>query len=299
MRERDFGSIEEMNAFVQEHMRARNARPLPEFEGLSPDQMHRLLHFAFASPEVLRFDYSLEDEDRVPLLDLWVRLAEAVGEKGVRATQSGNLPRELCREVMRAHLGDEGYARLVEYGEPRSESDLREIHTVRLSAEMGGLLRKAGGRFRLTRRQLDAMKRPEGRSRMLEALFGAYTRKLSWAYLDRFPELGIVQQSFPFSLYLLQRMDAAGEPAGALGARFLRAFPAAVAEVANYPFSTPEKLVADTFVFRALRGFASSFGLVEPWAGKLADDIDAWVVRPTALARRVARFGAGTVDARG
>jgi len=49
-----FGSLNEVRASVGRHTQQRNQRPLDEFRGLSPEQMHRLLHFTFTSEEVYR-----------------------------------------------------------------------------------------------------------------------------------------------------------------------------------------------------------------------------------------------------
>ena len=46
-----FGSLAEMQAFVERLTQQRNQRPLDEFQGLSPEQMHHLLNFPYASPE--------------------------------------------------------------------------------------------------------------------------------------------------------------------------------------------------------------------------------------------------------
>lgn len=45
-----FASLEEANAFLSRHMRQRNQAPTDDFHGLSPEQMHRYLHFPFDTP---------------------------------------------------------------------------------------------------------------------------------------------------------------------------------------------------------------------------------------------------------
>jgi hypothetical protein len=49
---RQFGTLEELQAFVTDHVRQQNERPLDEFHGLSPEQMRDLLYLPFASPVV-------------------------------------------------------------------------------------------------------------------------------------------------------------------------------------------------------------------------------------------------------
>jgi hypothetical protein len=47
---RSLPSVAEMQAFADNFMRKQNSTPLPEFDGLSPEQMHRMLAFPFDSP---------------------------------------------------------------------------------------------------------------------------------------------------------------------------------------------------------------------------------------------------------
>jgi len=50
-----FGSLTEVQAFARSHTQQRNRRPIDEFHGLSPELMHRMLHFPFAFPELVLF----------------------------------------------------------------------------------------------------------------------------------------------------------------------------------------------------------------------------------------------------
>lgn len=47
---RQFNSLEEAQAFLDQITQKQNRRQLDEFHGLSPEQMHRILIFPFASP---------------------------------------------------------------------------------------------------------------------------------------------------------------------------------------------------------------------------------------------------------
>ncbi|MEJ2419082.1 MAG: SEC-C metal-binding domain-containing protein [Exilibacterium sp.] len=47
---RQFNSLEEAQAFLDQITQQQNRRQLDEFHGLSPEQMHQMLNFPFASP---------------------------------------------------------------------------------------------------------------------------------------------------------------------------------------------------------------------------------------------------------
>ena len=87
-----FGSLNEVRTFVGRHTQQRNQRPLDEFHGLSPEQMHRLLHFPFTSPELVCFPELLDTKPTAPIVTLLGMLLEATGEKGLKPTAKGNLP---------------------------------------------------------------------------------------------------------------------------------------------------------------------------------------------------------------
>jgi len=53
---RQCNSLKEAQAFLEQITQQQNRRPLDEFHGLSPEQMHRILNFPFASPGLLRYN---------------------------------------------------------------------------------------------------------------------------------------------------------------------------------------------------------------------------------------------------
>ena len=93
-------------------------------------------------------------------------------------------------------------------------------------------------------------------------LFEAYVRKFNWAYRDRYPELGFIQQSFLFSLYLLFRHGTDWKPNTFYEDCFLRAFPMVIESVESHPMSSPKETVRRCYTWRCLVNFAGFFGLV-------------------------------------
>ncbi|KAF0282174.1 hypothetical protein [Spiribacter roseus] len=100
--DREFGSTEALQAFLDSFQFQRNHRRFEDFRGLSPDQMRQLLHFPLESPDVLQVSTVLESEPDAPLAQLFGLLAEAIGGKGLKPTAKGNFPRNPCREIMQA-----------------------------------------------------------------------------------------------------------------------------------------------------------------------------------------------------
>jgi hypothetical protein len=101
----DFETLEDAQAALDRIVDRRNRTPLPEFCGLSPEQMDRFLYSPFDSPEVAVFSKEI-DCHAAPIYRLFLMLAEALGDKGLKATVTGNLPRDLCRRAAEAYFED-------------------------------------------------------------------------------------------------------------------------------------------------------------------------------------------------
>ena len=144
---RQFNSLEEVQAFVEQHMQQQNQLSLDEFHALSPEQMYQMLNFPFTSPELVRFPEVLDTAPSAPLLSLFSLMAEAFGEQGLKTTAKGNLPRQFCRQAALAYWGEETYRERTRYGSINKEDDFSDLHVTRLVAELAGLIRKYKGRF--------------------------------------------------------------------------------------------------------------------------------------------------------
>lgn len=250
----------ELQQLAARMMQTRNAQALADFEGLSPEQMHRLLHFPFTSPNLLRFEPPPTELARqTPVMHYLLGIAEAADGAGLKATATGNLPRNFSRDLIRARIGEGGYAELTRFSDIQSEADYIPLHATRIVAEAAGILRLTSGRFRLVQKNRIWFDDP---GRLYLRLLETYTTRYNWAYADRFAELPILQQAFAFGLYLLHRHGAEERPEGFYGDAFVRAFPTAGNAVKS-TYRPPEELVATVFETRMLHRFGVDFGLVE------------------------------------
>jgi hypothetical protein len=260
-----FESLDEVQAFVGRHTQQQNQRPLDEFHGLSPEQMHRLLHFPFASPELVRFPEVLDTKPTAPIVALLGMLLEAIGEKGLKPTAKGNLPRKFCREAALAHWGEELYRENTRFGGINREEDFLDLHITRLTAELAGFIRKYKGRFILSR-NCRTLLTGNGLAALYPRLFAAYVEQFNWSYRDRYPELRFIQTAFLFTLYLLMRYGDTRRPHEFYEDSFLRAFPMLLDELPQHEIFTPDEEVRRCYTWRTLVHFVGFFGLatVEP-----------------------------------
>jgi hypothetical protein len=260
--DRTFSSMEEAQAFLEDYNMKRNQSPVDDFQGLSPDQMHRLIHSPFDSPEVVSFRSDFEEAPSTPILTLFGMLVDAIGENGLKPTATGNLPLKMVRESALAYWGEEQYQKVTEYGSIRTELDFSDLHTTRMIAELGGLVRKYKGKFILSRECRKILK-DQGLSGTYLPLMQAAARKFNWAYLDSYPDLSFVQDSFFFTLYLLHKFGDEWRTNTFYEDAYLRAFPRMIDEAPSTSYRTAEDTVRSCYSLRALQRFAEITGLIE------------------------------------
>ncbi|MDF1554062.1 MAG: SEC-C metal-binding domain-containing protein [Deferrisomatales bacterium] len=259
---RPANSMEELQALVADLNERRNRSARGDFEGLSPEQMHRLLDFPFSSPQFVTFADPVPEPVSAPILTLFGCIAEAIGERGLKPTAQGNLPRALCREVAQTFWGDEEYREHTRFGGINKEENFSDLHVTRVVAELAGLVRKYRGHFILSRncRQLLA---DGGVAAVYPMLFRIYVERFNWWYGTRFPEVPFLQQSFLFSLYLLTRLGEDWNPTTRYEDAFLQAFPQVLDEVPASPYRTPEKEFRSAYNHIVLHNFSRRLGLAE------------------------------------
>lgn len=253
-------SLEEAQALVGQYMRQRNRLPQTDFQGLSPEQMRNFLYHPFESPHLVTFPTCLPAPPEAPILILFELMANAIGDKGMKPTATGNLPRNFCREAALAFWGEEKYLKITRYGNINMETDFRDLNAARIVAEQAALIRKSRGRFVLSSkcRKIIAS---QGLAGIYPLLLKAYLRDFNWAYRDGYPDFDLIQASFLFTLYLLDRYGDQWRPNVFYEDCFLRAFPRILDEVTSQSYFPPEDMVRRCYSWRCLESFAEFMGL--------------------------------------
>jgi hypothetical protein len=255
-----FESLEEANQFLAQQSHLQNSRVIDDFVGLSPDQIHRFLHAPYDSPHHISFTEQFSEQPEAPILTLFKLLVEALGEEGAKATTKGNLPIKLCRNLADQYWDDD-HAYMRKFS---SETDFNELHALRLTAKMAGLIHKYKGRFVMTAKCKKLIKQ-QGIAGIYLPLLKAYTTKFNWGFRDGYDEFNIIQQSFLFTLYLLQQFGGEWRPEQFYTERMIQAFPMVMQEVHpdDCAYSEPDDIINSVYSIRAIERFALFFGLAE------------------------------------
>jgi hypothetical protein len=259
---RIFDSTEEGTDFVRSFFGEQQRKTTPDFLGLSPNEMHAFLYSPFSSPDLVTFPEVLSSDPTAPIITLFELLRGAIGEKGLKATEKGNLPRAFCREAAPLYWGAERFAEYSRYATIYKETDLFDLWLARTIFKETGLLTKRHGRFFLTKKCRNLLDK-NGTAAIYPILFKAFIQKYNWGYRDYYPEYLFIQQSFLFSLYVMYRAGNGTRPHEYYEDAFLQAFPVILREPLNTPWTDPAKTVRGCYSRRVLHTFASYLGLID------------------------------------
>ena len=250
-------TLDEMNELARKIYTQRNERPLDDFLGLSPNQMQAMLYSPLDAPQLVTFDNSWYPEQSIAI-DLFKALVAGVGDGGIKATARGNLPIKLCREILGCGEHDE----LSRLRRIRSEVEFEKLHTVRLVSDLAGLMKRRKNRFYITQRGRQ-LSLPENRGDLFHALFRTYVSKFNWGYRNGYPAATFIQTAWLFSLYCLSLFGQQWRSSRFYAEQFAQAFPAAIHEMAEGGYFSPEQQFRTCYATRTLERFVLFWGLAE------------------------------------
>ncbi len=178
-------SIDKLNAEIERRSDSYNDRPVYEFAGLSPNEMHWLLDFPLSEKSPVRLKTPLSDHtlDQIGFFRLAEEFLKILKRDGpIRLTNAGYLPPKIVLELHSFHFVaewtiDEGILKL------RREEDSVVIRTLHHVIAMTPLARKIHGKLVLTKEGKQVMDQND-RAKVFNHVFHAYTERFNWAYND-------------------------------------------------------------------------------------------------------------------
>ncbi len=204
MKDKDFDSIEEMNQFLGEYTMRKNNTPREEFGGLSPVDMAALLGETVYS-EKSQVILSGDIKEKLLESSLFYRdgkkFLKLFNERDpVKMTTAKNLNRKFVSKAI--EICD--YKKEREtwfYKKTINEQDFWWLHIIRVVFEVGGLIKKRKGFFRITVKGRELLNKPPGE--FYRVLFKTFFYKFNLDYLIHYgPELPDIQNTVNFSLFM-------------------------------------------------------------------------------------------------
>lgn len=211
---------------------------------------------------IVEFTSIISAPPSAPISTLFGMLVNAIGEDGLKLTATGNLPLKLVRDAALTFWGEDRYQENTRFGNIRCEHDFYELHVTRIVAGLAGLIRKYKGKFILSSKCRNLLKYG-GMQAAYPLLLRTHAERFNWGYVDRYPETGLIQSFFAYTLYLLDLYGSEWRENTFYGDAFLRAFPSIVHGVEPTTYQTREDIVRGMYSLRCLQRFAEFLGLIE------------------------------------
>jgi len=278
-------NIEDARALVDVAMERFNDIPLAELSGVTPHQMHDLLDDTFTSPRTLTFADPLPTTPVAPIISLFSLLADAIGDKGLKPTATGNLPLNVVRSIAAAVVDDKGLSFMDYRGRINTEMEFVLLNLTRVIAQIAGLIRNHRGRIILGTECRQIM-RDLGMAGIYPRLLQAAMERLNWAYMDNGHEIPMIRQAAAFSMYLVQRFGHPQQRSVFYEDRFLAAWPVDLHNVKPEFGKTSEEIIRTTYTRQTFYDFMFLFGLVEVDMMEHGD----LIVTPLPLLDQVVKF---------
>lgn len=206
---REWGSLEELNAWLARKTRTYNQAPQEQLSGLSPEQAARLFADDWGGGGPLQMNESLTLSDLRDvrfLLNARVVLSTLESEGPVKATAATkSFPRKFVGSVIDRMAWEDGLLEKVkEFNKVIDELDAFPLHLQRIILKMSGLIKLRSGKFSITQKGKAYL--PEERAGELYAvLFRTYFRSFNLAYLDHNEQNAAMQHTMAMTLYRLGR----------------------------------------------------------------------------------------------
>jgi len=262
LNKQEFDSLEEAQIFLDRFVENKNRVPQLDFQGLSSDQVYRMLHHPLEDlGDMLRFNHCLEPRafQDIPIvkntLFFFTRLKDL---EPIKATAKGNLPLAFARELHDQYIDSSSDFPF----KIRSEEEAISVNSLRHILRMCGWLKKEKNYYSLTKKGRSIVTQGFSEAHFF-TLLNVFTRRFNWAFQDGYPSFWIIQESFFFSLYLLHRKARHFIENNDLGDYFIKAFPKSLSEAEGIRFFDPSDTVKNCFSLRFLEYFCEYFGFVD------------------------------------
>jgi hypothetical protein len=240
----------------------RNNTPVDDFLGLSATEIHHLIYDSFGDKSPVQFQCNIEDEtlDHIPLFRIAEDFLKIIHrDKQIKLTPLGALPKKAMVELYdKKFLLDEH----IESGITKlwKEDDCISIKSVRLTAEIAGLVRKANGKLLLTKKSTKLLE-TNSRSQLFKQFFQAFTDKFLWSFNDGYPEQPIGQLAWAFSVIMLEKFGDHPQTVEFYANKYLKAFPKFITFF-KHEYATPERQFIRCYGLRTFYRFFLWFGFV-------------------------------------
>lgn len=251
--------LDDFQKHIDKMMHEENNRPIPDFEGYSPKEMHHILHFSFGPDSPVQLQKLTDSEYKsIPLLNQLRYLTDLLAKNGeIKLTSKGFLPTKIVSDLyQQGFIKDE----LIESGIYKlyKENDVMPINLARILLELSGLVKKRNGKLSLTKASAKTL---ADDGKLLELILTTFATRFNWAYFDGYGENNIGQLGFGFSMILLSKYGKEKRRDSFYAEKYFKAFPM-LPELLEPSYDRVERHSTRCYSIRTFERFLDYFGLI-------------------------------------
>jgi len=252
--------LDDLQRHIDQVMNEQNNRSIPEFEGYSPAEMHKILNYTFVSGSPLKLrKLSDSDYNRIPMLNQIKYLMDLIDKNGeLKLTNKGYLPTKVVSDLYQQRfIKDE----LIEKGISKlyKETDSISVNLTRILMELAGLVKKRNGKISLTK---SSKKMLQDNEELLRRIFLIFATKFNWAYYDGYGENQIGQFGYGFSLVLLAKYGEKKRLDSFYAEKYFMAFPGLL-DLIEPTYGAAGNSATRCYSIRTFDRFLDYFGLIK------------------------------------
>ena len=237
----------------------------PDFEGLTPNEMHALLYDPFGEDSVVKLNQKLSDTalDQIPYFRLTETLFEIIARTGkLKLTSATNsLPVKVIQELygkrfILDYFVEKGLSKM------RTEQNSVVFTTLNITTRFSKFIKLTLGVLTFTKAGKAWLVKKD-RNELLRDMLQTFTEKLNWAVNDGYPEMPIGQLGWAYSIFLLLKFGEEIKPISFYSQKYFQAFPSFAERYPPEKYLTGEAGCHNCYTTRVVDRFLEWFGLVE------------------------------------
>ena len=244
----------------------KNNTPVDDFCGLTPTEMHRLLHnpLSVESPLALRSEITGQTLDDVPFFRLAEELLQMIEKvNSMDLTSTGALKRNVIMELYSKRILpeweiEEGIMKL------SRENDSTVIRSLRHILEFSRVVRRVHDKLKLTK-EGNRLTRDDNRIELFRSLLSTFTLGFAWSSNDRYTELPAGQYGWAYSIYLLMTFGNEPRPVQFYADKYLQASPMSFAGSPTAPTAHLRRISHHATECVCFRDSLSGLALLIEW----------------------------------
>ncbi len=240
-----------------------NARPIEDFDNLSPADMHFLIHTPFSKESIIQFKQKPKKEklDKIGFLNLIEYLLKILKEENeITLTKWNNINTKLATEIYHKKFTDELVIVLKKRKIYKQDDMLSLQNAMIILNKLTKITKVRKNKMSLTKKGI-VISEQANRTELLQTLFNSYGTQLNWSYHDGYSDDYQIQSTFGYILYLLLKYGKEERSANFYAKKIDKAFPQ-IKDQFHSNWSTPEKQLKSCLSVRCFERFLEWFNFI-------------------------------------